>query len=50
MLIWFDAFNGDQKVYNEFKSDWHIVCYCLGWFGVVLCGLGAMAYCRGGLV
>ena len=35
MLIWFDAFYGDQKVYNEFKSGWRIVCNCLVWFGVV---------------
>ena len=39
MLFWFDAFYGDKKFLNEFKSGWHIVCGCLVWFGVVLYGL-----------
>ena len=25
---------------------WHTVSGCLGWFGVVICGLGTIAYCR----
>ena len=25
---------------------WHTVCGCSGMFGVVICGLGTIAYCR----
>ena len=30
----------------SFKVVWHTVCGYSGWFGVVECGLGTIAYCR----
>ena len=35
-----------KKFKMSFKVVWHTVCGCLGWFGVVICGLGTIAYCR----
>ena len=46
MLIWFDAFCSDKKFKMSFIVVWHMVCGCSGWFGVVICGLGTIAYGR----
>ena len=35
-----------KKLKMSFKVVWHAVCGYSGWFGVVICGLGTMAYCR----
>ena len=35
-----------KKFKMSFKVVWHTVCGCSGWFGVVICGLGTIAYCR----
>ena len=35
-----------KKFEMSFKVVWHTVCGCSGWFGVVMCGLGTIAYCR----
>ena len=45
ILICFDALCGNKKVKMSFKVAWHTVCGCSGWFGVVICGLGTIAYC-----
>ena len=35
-----------KKFKMSFKVVWLTVCECSGWFGVVICGLGTIAYCR----
>ena len=33
-----------RKVKTSFNVVWYMACGCSWWFGVVLCGLGAMVY------